>query len=545
MIFYFLIFLWLIRETKSILFWLYLWQLKEYRIGRFIDHFQTEKGKELFSNHLFILKIILFFYVLFLYFYTKLLPLPFYIFWILVLIVFYFFESAKFFLDLIQKKLKKPVLTKKTIFLISFAIILEIIFIYFLFLKVKSFYWFTFSTLIFDLLTLFIVSVIVLLFQIPTVFLRNKIIEKAKKKRERFKSLLVIGITGSYGKTSTKEFLNAILSSKFKVLSTPAHQNTDIAISEVILKKLNESFEIFIVEMAAYKLGEIRSPCQIVKPKIGILTGINEQHMATFGSQENIVKTKFELIDSLPEKGTAILNWDNNFIKAQNKSFKLKIIKYSISEKENIWAENIKVEKESVFFRAICKDGDSADFRVNVLGSHNVLNILGAASCAKELGMTLREIAKACEKITLEENAMKLKKGVNEINIIDSTYSANPDGVISHLEYLKIWPGKKAIIMPCLIELGKASIEVHKRIGQKIAEVCDLAIIITKERFKEIKEGAINSGQGRVEILFMENPEKIFEKIKTFYNSPDVILLEGRIPKQLIQNFSFNTTTQC
>jgi UDP-N-acetylmuramyl pentapeptide synthase len=102
------------------------------------------------------------------------------------------------------------------------------------------------------------------------------------------------------------------------------------------------------------------------------------------------------------------------------------------------------------------------------------------------------------------------------------------------LEYLKIWQGRKAIVMPCLIELGKASVEVHKRIGEKIGEICDLAIITTKDKFKEIKENAVQSGIKEKNILFLENPKQIVEKIKTFCRPEDVILLEGRIPKEVI-----------
>ena len=174
-----------------------------------------------------------------------------------------------------------------------------------------------FWLLIFDILTPAIISAIVLIFQPISVFEKYRLIKKAKNKRKKFSNLLVIGITGSYGKTSTKEFLYTILVEKFgkdKVLKTKEHQNSEVGISNCILKELNETYEIFIVEMGAYNIGGIKLLCNIAQPKIGILTGINEQHMATFGSQENIIKAKFELINSLPEDGLAILNWDNNFI---------------------------------------------------------------------------------------------------------------------------------------------------------------------------------------------------------------------------------------
>jgi UDP-N-acetylmuramoyl-tripeptide--D-alanyl-D-alanine ligase len=520
-----LTFLWFIRTTKVILFYLYLWQLKEYRILRFFDHFRTEKGKNLLFNKLIFLKFILilafFVYPL----YSS-----------LILIVLYFFEGLKALIDFFKKTLKKPVLTKKAVFLISAALILEISVLLILFLGFKEFIWGAFWLLVFDILTPIIISVIVFIFQPLAVLWRNQIIKKAKKKRVEFKNLLVIGITGSYGKTSTKEFLATILSEKFNVLKTKEHQNTEVGVSQCILNDLRPEHEIFICEMGAYRRGEIKLLGDITKPKIGVIAGINEQHLATFGSQENIVKAKYELIESLPEEGLAIFNGDSSyFLELYQKTMikkRIYSLQSSISGKPpDIWARNVRMEKDSISFRAYLKD-DSADFKVKVLGAQNVLNILGAVIVAKETGMSLEEITRASQKIEPGQSGMQIKKGINGLNVIDATYSANPTGVISHLDYLKIWPGKKVIVMPCLIELGSSSKEVHRRIGQKIGEVCDLSIITTKERFKEIKEGA---GEKAV---FLESPKKIFEKIKNFCQKDDVILLESRVPGKLIRQLT-------
>ena len=507
--------LWFIRQIKVILFWLYLWQLKEYHIGRFFDHFRTDKGKKLFLNWLFISKVALLFYALALSFYPKFLPWHFYATWVFVLTAVYFFESVKFFANIILKKTKKPVPTQKTLTLILANLFFTIFFAFSLFKKIDYFYWFSFGLLSFDVLSSFLVSGIVLLFQPFAVLLRNRIIKKAKEKRELvdelrssspfanarvFKDLIVVGITGSYGKTSTKEFLATILSEKFRVLKTKKHQNSEVGISQCILNDLKPEHEVFVCEMAAYNKGGIKLLCGIAKPKIGILTGINEQHMATFGSQENIIKTKYELIENLPADGTAFFNAKNRYCQELYQKTQIKKFLY----------------------------GENATFP----GEEN---ILGAVAVAKELGMTDEEIIRATGKIENKLSGIQLKKGANEINIIDATYSANPDGVMAHLEYLKTFPGRKVIIMPCLIELGRASKEVHGRIGKKIAEVCDLAIITTKDRFKEIKDGSTSLPQKAVEVLFLENPKKIFEKIKSFYQSGDIILLESRVPDLLIK----------
>lgn len=554
-------FFWFLRTTKIALFYLYLWQLKEYHIGRFSDHFRTEKGRRLFLNKLIALKVIL---ALFLLFGLSLFPpFDFYIFPfsaarfnlsilfeffvaipILVLIL-YIIESAWAFKNLFQKRLKKPVLTQKTILLILAILGLEVLFLFFLFLyargkpKEAGVIWFTFFLLISDILAPIIVSIIVLCFQPLVVLAKNQIIKKARKARERFENLLVIGITGSYGKTSTKEFLTEILSERFNVLKTEAHQNSEMGVSQCILNNLKKEHEVFVCEMAAYERGAIKFLCDITRPQIGILTGINEQHQSLFGSQENIVKTKYELIESLPEKGIAVFNGNNSYcVELYKKTQKIqKRIVSSQPDQSLDWdlkAEEIEIKKASIFFKVIQKDDKEVGFELNLLGKQNIENVLMAAQAARELGMSLEEISGACKKIKPQEKTMELKKGKNGLFIIDDSYAANPQGVISALDYLKVYSGKKIIIMPCLIELGKASKRVHTKIGEKIGEVCDLAVIITKDKFKEIKKGAMSSGMKGENVLFLEKPGQVFEELKPYFRSENVVLLEGRVPQKLI-----------
>jgi len=543
-IFFFCV-IWFIAASKNVLFWLYLWQLKEYHIGRFLAHFQTVKGRKLLWNIPLLLKILFALVFLLGWNFWKNNILLLYIgisttlFLVVGSAVVYFFESLWTVKNIFQKKLKIPVLTFKTVPLIFICFLFEIIVSLLVFqLSGNDLSLFILGLLLFDIFIPLIVSAIVLFFQPLAVLRKNHVIGKAIKKRKQFKDITVIGITGSLGKTSVKEFLAAILSQKFNVLKTQEHQNSEMGISECMLNELKPEHQVFIVEMGAYNRGGIKLLCKIAQPKIGILTGINEQHLAIFGSQEKIIKTKFELIESLPEDGAAILNYDNQYVKSriQDTNYKLKVKNkklYSVMEKPDIWAENILVNKDLVSFRVFLRNGESAYFHLNVLGKHNVINFLGAIGAAKELGMSLEEISKACEKIEKQQGGMVLKRSPLGMNVIDSTYSSNPDGVFSALEYLKVWPGRKAIIMPCLIELGLASKSVHKRIGEKIAEVCQLAIITTRDRFREIKKAAMEKGIEPGKIIFSENPKDILERIEGFNNENDIILLEGRISKEI------------
>jgi len=532
-----LIALWALHQIKAILFWVYLWQLKEYHRKRFIDHFRTHKGKSIFFNWQIGIKIV----------FLCLLFLVKSIFLVYIVLLLYLLGSLKSLVNFYKRRLKKPIFTFKATIICGgcfmlFAFIVSILLVFGVDI-IQLVQW----LLVMDLLTFLFVSLFVFLMHPLTLFFQYRLLQKAKNKREQFKDLIVIGITGSYGKTTTKEIISFVLAHKFKVLKTEKHINAEVGIAKTILEKLSDQ-EIFVVEMGAYERGKIKQVCKMVKPKIGVLTGINQQHMATFGSQKNIVKGKFELIEALPEDGVAVVNWDNRFISSKLKSQKskpqlksqklknIKIIKYAIKNKNeaDVWAEDVKVQKEKLSFWISTKEGKKEFCEVNLIGGHNVYAILAACAVAKELGMSLNEIIQILKEIKPDFGAMKLKRGVGGINVIDASYSANPDGVISALDYLKIWENKKVIVMPCLIELGSVSKEVHRKIGEKIAEVCDLAIITTKDRFKEIQEGAIKKGMNKEGIVFIDQPKKIAETIKNFCQEKDIVLLEGRVPSGLV-----------
>ncbi len=519
-----IIILWVIREIKIALFYLYLWQLKEYHVKRFIEHWRTEKGKRLIFHPFKIAKFLL----------CPVLapPTDFLTLKLWIVLFFYLSEITLFMRQLIKRQVKKPVLTAKTVFL-GLVLLLTI-------LAGASLFKNTLLPLVLaDFFSPLIFSAIILVFQPLAAGYRLITIARARKKRQSLKNLKVIGITGSYGKTSTKEFLKTVLEQKFKVLATKEHQNSEIAIAKCILNDLKPEHEVFICEMGAYDKGKVKQVASMARPNIGIVTGVNEQHLALFGSMEKLVSGEGggELAESLPENETIIINQDGvksqiSNLKSQIQISNLKTIYCSLKEKLDIWAENIVVEKEKLSFAICDKTGERADSKVNLVGRQNIENILLAAACAKELGMFLAEIAAACEKITPDQGPIKLVRSPasHKTDILDSTYSANPDGVLAALEHLKLWSGKKIIVMPCLIELGPAAKQVHQRIGRKIGEICDLAIITTKDWFEEIKKSAIEAGMKPENTIFSEDKERIITALKPFLKLESVILLQGRGP---------------
>ena len=510
-----------------------MWQLKEYHIARFLDHFKTQKGQKLILNPLQNFKILL--VVLFL--------LDNIVFvWVLFLV--YFIESFFFFKAIFDKKILKPKPTPKTIVLISFSFLIVLLFPITLYVLGQNIIQFSLYLLVFDILTPFVVTAVVFLFQPLVILLRNNIIRKAEKKIKNLKlinnNLVVIGITGSYGKTSTKEFLSTILSYKFKVLKTKEHQNSEIGISKCILNDLNKDHQVFVVEMGSYNKGGIKLLSDIVKPKIGIVTGVNEQHLSLFGSLDNLLSAEGgrELASVLPKDGLLILNGDNKYCLDLYKKTDIEKKIYTLLKGEinsDIWSDEITVKKDSVSFVVLTKEKEITSFNINVFGKQNIQNILAAILVTRHLGMSFDEIIKASRNIKLEQSGILLKEGKHGINIIDSSYSSNPNGVMADLEYLSISPQKKVIVMPCLIELGEKSAEIHQEIGKKIAEVCDMAIITTKDKFEDIKNNALLGGMQKNKILLCDKPKEIFNIITTFCKDGDAVLLEGRVSSELVK----------
>lgn len=524
--------LWFIRTSKYVFFWLYLWQLKEYHWGRFLDHFETQKGQKLIFNPLQSFKVLL----AVLYLFNQNIFV-----WILSSV--YFVETFLFLKTIVDKKVKKPKLTKKAAFLtfivISIVILLPII-LYKLEYSTAEFYLYL---LVFDLLIPFVVTAVVFLLEPLVILMRNNTIKKAKNKIENFKLItggpIVISITGSYGKTSTKEFLSTILSYKFNVLKTKEHQNSEMGISKCILENLNKDHQIFVVEMGSYNKGGIKLLADIVKPKIGIVTGVNEQHLALFGSFSNLLSAEGggELAQALPRDGLLVLNGDNKYCLDLYKKTDIAKKIYTLSKDKidaDIWADEITIREDNVSFAVLTKEKEMISFNINLLGKQNIQNILGAILVARYLGMSFDEITKALKNITTEQSGLFLKNGKHGVNVIDSSYSSNPDGIIADLEYLSVFTQKKILVMPCLIELGEESGKIHENIGKKIGKICDLVIITTQEMFNEIKKGAIESGMNEKNIIFCEKPEEILTRILIFCTKGDAVLLEGRVPEKLI-----------
>ncbi|KKU80519.1 hypothetical protein A2971_03875 [Candidatus Gottesmanbacteria bacterium RIFCSPLOWO2_01_FULL_46_21] len=358
---------------------------------------------------------------------------------------------------------------------------------------------------ILDLLSFPLIGLFVFIVSIPQYFYHQWIIGKATEKIRAHKNLFVIGITGSYGKTSTKEYLATILSSKFNALKTEKSQNSLIGIAEVILRKLQSEHEIFVVEMGAYKRGEIAEMVRMVRPQIGIITAINEQHQDLFGTIENTMKAKYELLAGLTGKRIAVMNNDNAYVKTMIG-----------------WAKKDKLDVREVQITSIVQKPEGISFRLNsirvyapVVGIHQAHNISLAITTAVAAGMSLADAAKTVEKITPIDRMMKPIEGINGSTFIDDTFNNNPDAAMAALDYLATTKGKKILVFQPMIELGAYAQSVHARVGKRAAEVCD-AIILTNKNYLKFFPGNVYE------------PKEASEYIRKIVVSGDTVLFKGK-----------------
>ena len=355
---------------------------------------------------------------------------------------------------------------------------------------------------------------------------QEKFVIRAKKKLKQMKNLKVIGVTGSYGKTSTKYIVSTILNQKYNILKTPASFNTKMGIVRTINEYLKPTDQIFVCEMGADEVGEIKELCKLVHPSIGMITSIGPQHLETFGSLENIKKTKFELVDSLQSDGIAILNYNDENIKSVNTD-KNKVT-YGTDKNCEYYAKDIDITEFGSNFVIHTKDGSEIEVTTKLLGEHNIINIIGAVAIAKELGLSDKEIQLGIKMLKPIEHRLELKQHANGTIIIDDAYNSNTKGAQMAVEVLGRFKNRKRILVtPGIVELGDKTYEYNKIFGTQAAENCDYAILVGEKQAKPIFDGLIEKGFEENKIFIAENFDVAMNKMNELMDSNTVILLEN------------------
>ena len=356
----------------------------------------------------------------------------------------------------------------------------------------------------------------------------------AMKKLHSMENLKVVGITGSYGKTSSKNILADILNSKYVTLPTPKNLNTPYGLIITINNHLDKFTEVFIAEMGAYKTGEIKQLCDMVKPKYGILTKIGTAHLETFGSEENIQKTKFELIESLPLDGVGVLNKDDPKQVSYKLKNKCKILWIGIENKDvDVHASDIKCSNIGTSFKVKFKNEDKEySFETKLLGNHNVYNILAGLALGYELGISIDKLQQAVKNIKPVEHRLELKR-LGTFYQIDDAYNSNPVGAKGAIDVLAMMPGKRIVVTPGMVELGEKEDYYNEKFGEQIAEKgnIDYVVLIGKKKTLPIKKGLEKKNYNMDNVIVYNNVKEAYNFIRGIDTKDEVYaLFENDLP---------------
>lgn len=343
--------------------------------------------------------------------------------------------------------------------------------------------------------------------------------------------LKIIGVTGSYGKTSTKHYLNRILSEKYDVLMTPGSFNTTLGVIRTVREYLKPYNEVFIVEMGAKQKGDIKEICDLVHPEIGIVTAVGEQHLESFKTIQNVQSTKFELIDSLPSDGLAVVNDDFEY-GANRKVDNVNCRRYAVKATGNadFIATDIKYTPSGTTF-TIKGDGREITLSTRLVGECNISNLIAAVIVALHLDVPEEKIQYAVQKIQQVEHRLNLKRTPGGITIIDDAFNSNPSGSRMALEVLgSMTGGKRIVITPGMIELGEKQYEYNRILGQHIATNADVAIIVGEYNRDALLAGIEQNGMDKSAVHAVASFKEAQQLLASIVKSGDFVLYENDLP---------------
>jgi UDP-N-acetylmuramoyl-tripeptide--D-alanyl-D-alanine ligase len=385
-----------------------------------------------------------------------------------------------------------------------------------------------------DILLFPVSAAIVFLFAIPTRAYHALVIREATQTLRKAKGLTVVGVTGSFGKTSVKDYLAAILSAQYKTIKTQASKNSAIAIAEIVKSELASDHKIFVVEMGAYKKGEIAGMSAIVRPEIGIVTAVNAQHQDLFGTLENTTQAKYELVAGLTGRKIAILNADDPRIRAMGAWAKRDGCHVWWYTKQNaetpsgdpvFRAQDIAWDLHGVRFTCSYKD-TLVPVAAPVVGAHQVGNILAAVAAAVACGMEMASAAKGAAHIVPAKKVLEITSGVNGSTFIVDTFNNNPEGAKAALDVLSRAHGRKMLVFQPMIELGAYAKERHADVGAHAGRVCDVVFLTNNNWYEDFFAGVrTTSRQTQVKL---SSPEKSAEFIQANVKKGDAVLFKGK-----------------
>jgi len=454
-------------------------------------------------------------------------------------LIFYFYFTVVFCVNMFSAPKKVALKNTARMTRLNIALYIVVVIITFgliaLFSSFESLKLIKFAIIcILPMLSPFLVPLVhLIMVPLESLIIKRYVVQAKNKLKKREGDLIKIGITGSFGKTSTKYILNTILSQKYKVCMSPHSFNTITGISKVINNYLKPEDEVLISEMGARNVGDIKKLASFVQPKYGIITAVGSQHLYSFGSLENIANTKFELIESLPPDGFAVFNGENDGAYKLYQRCKIEKCVTGARADSTLKAARIRVDKSGTHF-SLNFDGKTISCNTKLIGKHNVENIMVCAAMAVKLGLSLEQIKQGISELKPVPHRLEFTENSNGVIILDDSYNASVEGSEVALDVLSKFGNKKIVITPGLVELGKLEREANFNFGVKLAKVANIVIIVNKVNLEAIKEGIKSTGFDIKNVYEAETLDKAKTLLGGVVAAGDAVLFENDLPDNYV-----------
>lgn len=343
--------------------------------------------------------------------------------------------------------------------------------------------------------------------------------------------LMKIGITGSYGKTSVKFILGTLLQEKYQTLVTPSSFNTPMGVTKVIRTKLQPAHQVFVAEMGARHVGDIKEMCRLVHPDLGVLTSVGPQHLDTFHTIERIKSTKYELMDAIPPEGCCFFPDDGAVCRElYDKTRKEKrLCSLHQTPAADVWAEDVRVSALGSQFTLCTREGRQL-CETRLLGEHNIQNILLAATVCLHLGLTLRQISRGVARLQPVEHRLQLLPPRGGMTVIDDAFNSNPRGTEAALRVLAGFEGRRIVVTPGMVELGDKEAEYNRAFGRQMAGAADVAILVGPRHTEPIRQGLREAGFPEESIHTVASLAEAAALLQQMGRPGDVTLFENDLP---------------
>jgi UDP-N-acetylmuramoyl-tripeptide--D-alanyl-D-alanine ligase len=404
--------------------------------------------------------------------------------------------------------------------------------------SLSSWYFFRYNAfiLLYSVLTPIFILIANLVNAPVEMFVRHLYFVKAKKKLHKAK-IYSVGITGSFGKTSTKFFLASVLNSKYKTLTTPSSFNTPMGISKVLNGEELDGYQYFTAEMGADHVGDIKELCNLVRPQAGIITAVGIQHLETFGTPENILKTKLELFDAIPDEGFGIYNYDCVMLRdaIAKRSYNFPLYTYSVESQNyqdvDIYAKDVIQTRDGLAFSACFKDGRVLEIKTGLLGRHNVQNLVAVILTAWKCGLSDKEIEFGMRNVEAVDHRLKRIDSGSGVLVLDDAFNSNYNGAIEAVNVLnEIGTHKKIVVTPGFVELADMEDVQNREFGAYMASKIDYAILVGGGKSLSIRDGLLDKDFAYDHIFQVNSLAEAQNVLAKILTAGDVVLFENDLP---------------